>query len=128
LAARVVNLVRVDVPRNNVELDYKKIENLSDNPSELATVLGISNVINPNVEYPYVLTQVAEKLGYKYWSHADKFLRQAGEELGMNIKASDNKYHLAYKSGVKSITHKYSDEVIKLLKDVKKRNGQEKKN
>jgi len=45
----------------------------------------------------------------------------------MNIKASDNKYHLAYKSGVRSITHKYSEETVRLLRDVKKRVAQEKR-
>jgi hypothetical protein len=31
LAARVIDLVRVDVPKNKVDLDYKKIETLTDN-------------------------------------------------------------------------------------------------
>ena len=119
LAARVVELVRVDVPKNNVELDYKKIEALSDNAGDLAMVLGISNVKNPNIEYPYILTQVAEHLGFLYWSYANDLLKKANASLGYDIKASDNRYHLEFKSGTKSITHKYSEDLVALLKDIK---------
>jgi hypothetical protein len=121
LPARVVELVRVDVPKNNVELDYKKIEALSDNAGDLAMVLGISNVKNPNIEYPYILTQVAEHLGFSYWSYANDLLKKANASLGYDIKASDNQYHLAFKSGTKQITHKYSEELVALLRDIKAR-------
>ncbi|MCP9629608.1 SIR2 family protein [Rhodopseudomonas palustris] len=116
LAARVVNLVRTDVPKNKVEIDYSRIEKLSDDTKELAMVFGISNVSNPNVDYPYLLTQVAQKLGYNYWAHAQKLLVAANKKLGFDIKSSDNEYHMAFKSGLKQATHKYSEKLVDLLK------------
>jgi hypothetical protein len=122
LAARVIDLVRVDVPKNNVELDYQKIESLTDKPGELAMVLGISNVSNPNLNLPYILTQVAFKLGYSYWSYAMELLKKANETLGYDIRASDNEYHLAFKSGTKAVTHKYSEDLVDLLKQMQAEN------
>jgi hypothetical protein len=118
LAARVIELVRVDVPKNKVEVDYGRIEGLTDNAGDLALLLGISNISNPNMDYPYLLTQVANQLGYSYWSHANVLLKKANEAVGFDIKASDNKYHWAFKSGTKSITHKYSKDLAALLKEI----------
>lgn len=115
----VIDLVRVDVPKQNVEIDYKKIESLSDNSKDLAMVLGISNVTNPNVTHPYILTQVANELGFSYWSYANDLLKKANTKLGYDIKSSNNKYHMAIKSGTKQLTHKYSEELIKLLAQVR---------
>ena len=80
LASRVIELVRADVPRNAVELDYARIEGLTDNAKELAQVLGIGNVGGPNLAHPYTLTQVAEQLGYKYWNYANTLLTKASQK------------------------------------------------
>lgn len=119
LAARVIDLVRTDVPKNKVEIDYTKIEKLSDDSKELAMVLGISNLSNPNLDYPYLLSQVAQKLGFNYWAHAQKLLLLANEVVGFNIKSSDNDYHMAFKSGLRQETHKYSEKLVDLLKKLK---------
>lgn len=123
LAARVVDLVRTDVPKNKVEIDYTKIEKLSDDTKELAMVLGISNVSNPNLDYPYILTQVAQKLGYNYWAHAHKLLLAANKKLGYDIKSTDNEYHMAFKSGLKLITHKYSEKLVDLLRELQEQHS-----
>lgn len=120
LAARVVDLVRTDIPKNKVEIDYSKIEKLSDDAGELAMVFGISNVSNPNLDYPYLLTHVAQKLGYSYWAHAQKLLLAANKKLGFDIKSSDNPYHMAFKSGLNQATHKYSEKLVDLLKVLQK--------
>lgn len=119
LAARVVDLVRTDIPKNKVDIDYEKVEKLSDDAGQLALILGISNVSNPNVNYPYCLTQVAQKFGYNYWAHAHKLLVKANEKLGYDIKASDNEYHMKFKSGIKGYSHKYSEKFCELLKEIK---------
>jgi SIR2-like domain len=124
LAARVVDLVRTDVPKNKVEIDYSKIEKLSDDTKELAMVFGISNVSNPNLDYPYLLTQVAQKLGYNYWAHAQKLLIAANKKLGFDIKSGDNEYHMAFKSGLKQATHKYSEKLVGLLKVLQQEQAQ----
>lgn len=119
LAARVVDLVRTDVPKNTVDVDYKRIEQLSENPNELALVLGIGNISNPNIAYPYLLTQVAQKLGYNTWHHAHKLLQAANEKLGLNIQSTDNEHHVAFKSGRNTITRKYSDQFVELLREIR---------
>jgi hypothetical protein len=79
LASRVVDLVRHDVAKNNVELDYQKIEHLTDDKGALGMLLGISNISNPNVGFPYLLSQVAKKLGYDYWGSLSGLIAQANE-------------------------------------------------
>lgn len=128
LAARVVDLVRTDVPKNRVEIDYARLEKLSDDPTELALVLGISNVSNPNLDFPYCLDQVANKLGYPTWQRINKLVSIADEKVGFKIRSSDNEYHLAIKSGRKAISRKFSEKFVRLLRDVideyKLENGQ----
>jgi hypothetical protein len=126
LAARVIDLVRVDVPKNKVELDYNKIEGLTENAGELALVLGIGNVSSPNMEHPYILTQVGNQLGYSSWNQANVLLKKANEKVGFDIKACDNEYHVAVKSGTKpgSVVHKYSKKVVSLLKSIQSESKQ----
>lgn len=119
LAARVVQLVRADVPQNKVEVDYQHIEKLTDDPSELAMVLGISNVSNANLQYPYILSQVGRLLGYRGWHGAQKLLLVANERLGIDIKSNDNEYHLGVKTGQRSVTHKFSERFVNLLKETR---------
>jgi hypothetical protein len=119
LAARVVDLVRVDAPKHTVELDYKKIESLADDPSALGMLLGIGKASNPNMQYPYCLTQVAEKMGYSYWGRIQKYFTAANEKVGYDIKASDNDYHFAFKAGKKLMNHKYSQQFVDLLNEIK---------
>jgi hypothetical protein len=122
LAARVVDLVRKDIPKTNVEIDYSKIEKLSESPTELAMVFGISNVTNPNVEYPYCITQVAKIIGYSCWQHANKLLEAANKKVGYDIKLSDNEYHIKVKTGPgpSSFTRRYSKKMVALLQEIKK--------
>ncbi|WP_231571514.1 hypothetical protein [Gordoniibacillus kamchatkensis] len=71
-----------------------------------------------NIQYPFTLTQVGEQLGYPRWHGADKLINQIKLEKGINIKASDNKYHVTIKTN-KSEMNKYSHEAVKLLAKVK---------
>lgn len=115
LAARVVELVRVDVPRSKIEIDFAHVERLSENPEELAQVLGISNVQNANIQYPYSPTKLGRKLGYTSWHKANKLIEILNERLGFDIKASDNDYHWLAKVGDKTEFHKYSEKLVDCL-------------
>lgn len=119
LAARVINLVRADIPKNKVDIDYRKLEQLSEDSNQLALVLGITNTSNPNVTHPYCLTQVAQKLGYNHHNHAQRLIPAASKKVGFDIKSTDNEYHIAVKSGLKAINRKFSDKFVNLLKEVK---------
>lgn len=120
LAARVVELVRVDVPKNRVEVDFDQVKRLTGNSSELASVLGIGNVESANIQYPYSLTELGKKLGYNGWHKANDLIKKANVELGYDIKSTDNEYHMAFKVGQKGTPfHKYSEPAFDLLERVR---------
>ena len=94
------------------------------------TLFGLTTVDDPsayNAKYPYTLTTVGEKLGFfdqknqGSWWKADELIKQVKEEKGIDIKASDNRYHVKIKIGKKrkSVVNKYSDEAVSLLRKVK---------
>jgi hypothetical protein len=58
-------------------------------------------------------------MGYNYWYKAQVLIDQVKHDKKFDIKASDNKYHIATKYG-KSILHKYSEDAVTLLKKVRK--------
>ena len=120
LAARVVELVRVDVPKNRIEIDYEQVKRLSDHPDQLAQVLGIGNVHSPNVDYPYSLTEIGRKLGYSHWYRANELIKVANKKLSYDLKGSDNEYHLGFRGGTKAEFHKYSEAAFELLRDLKR--------
>lgn len=119
LAARVVELVRVDVPRSKIEIDFAHVERLSENPEELAQVLGISNVQNANIQYPYSPTKLGRKLGYTSWHKANNLIEILNDRLGFDIKSSDNDYHWLAKVGDKTEFHKYSERLVDCLVEIR---------
>ncbi|MBB5374361.1 hypothetical protein HNP71_002633 [Acidocella aromatica] len=119
LAARVVELVRVDAPKKEMQIDYRAVENLSDDPEALASVLGITKVANPNITHPYLLSQLAGKVGYKSWNKLTPLMSKANDVVGFDIKSSDNDYHIAIPNGKSTITRKYSEKMLGLLKELK---------
>ena len=122
LLARTYKLVRADIPRGVVDVNYETLEEGLKDPTKL-TVLGINPMDDPknvNAQFPLSLTLVAEKLGFKYWYHANELLKKISEDKGVDLKKSDNQYHLAIpwgKSG--NIQHKYSRKILTLLKAVR---------
>jgi hypothetical protein len=84
LLARTYELVRTDIPRKEIEVNYKTLENITNKEDGLATLYGISLLDNPkylNFVYPYILTDIAVKLGYftrKHhkgdWQKVDKLI------------------------------------------------------
>jgi hypothetical protein len=65
--------------------------------------------------YPYILSQICQALGYKGLYNADKLIKEIQIIKGINIRESDNQYHLAIKSGAKTKIHKYSHAALELL-------------
>lgn len=120
LAARTMRLIRHDIPSGNVKVDYDVLERVAADTSELPKLLGITSVENPNQNFPFTLTQVAQRLGFNNWQEANKLLNKMKEEKGIDIRSSDNRYHCKIKTGNKnsSITRKWSHEAIDLLRRV----------
>lgn len=124
LLARTYTLVRHDIPKRTIEVNYQTLEHAVSEQGELAKLYGITTLDNPsavNAMYPYSLTQVGKELGYKGWHSANKLIEAMEEESGCNIKDSDNKYHVAIKAGQVVQMHKYSRAAVDLLIQV--RNG-----
>ncbi|MCW2370422.1 SIR2 family protein [Sphingobium sp. B11D3D] len=124
LAARAMKLTRSDIPNGNIEVDYHTLEGIVDSEDKLPTLLGITHADDVNKSHPYTLSIVGEKLGYSSWNGANKLIEKVKSEKGLDIKASDNRYHCAVKVGKKdsSISRKYSDALVALLGKV--RDGQ----
>lgn len=122
ILARSYHLVRSDIPRQKIEVDFDFIEGKVESDESFAQLFGIST-LNSATElstlYPYTLTDVARKLGGTYWYAAHKLILQIQSEKGIDIKASDNRYHMKIRLG-KSSANKYSDDCVKLLRTVAK--------
>ncbi|MFB0832758.1 SIR2 family protein [Brevibacillus laterosporus] len=121
LLARTYKLVRSDIPRRSVDVNFEMIERVVNEDEALPNLYGVALLDNPsqiNVQFPFTLTQVAEQLGYTTWHNADKLISRIRLEKGINIKASDNNYHVTIKIG-KTEMNKYSQEAVKLLSEVR---------
>lgn len=121
LMSRAVELVRHDIPRRTIKVDYTTLEHALETSDNLSSVLGIQterNATSFNADYPYTLSELAKKLKGKHWSAAQKLLQRIKDEKGVDIKVSDNRYHIANKHG-KSVFHKYSESAVDLLEKVK---------
>ena len=121
--ARSVELVRSDIPKKHVEIDFKQLEHSVESGDTFAKLFGVTSLADPskvNLDYKYVLTGVAQQLGYETWHKAADLIGILKNQTGFDMKASDNRYHLAMKMGHRSeyITHKYTDAAVDLLRKV----------
>lgn len=122
LLARTYDLVRHDIPRMGVQVDFGTLEQAVASDGNLPKLLGITGLGDAdrfNAAYPYTLTAVAKKLGYKTWHNADQLIDKIIREKKVSIKCSDNQYHIKVKAGDKSAFNKYSETFVDLLRKVK---------
>jgi hypothetical protein len=123
LMARSVELIRSDIPKKHVEINFEQLEHAVESGEAFAKLFGVTSIANPsqvNLDYKYALTGVADKLGYKTWHKADDLITILRDQTGFDIKATDNKYHIAIKLGHKSpgLSHRYTDAAVDLLRRV----------
>ncbi len=124
LLARNYELVRHDIPRKTVQIDFSTLEHAVNTDGHIAHLLGISTLDNPstfNAVYPYTISGVADKLGFPHWSHVHKLIQRIEGEHSVDIKSFDNKYHISVRTGsaAKSVTQKYSQKCVDLLASVR---------
>ena len=125
LLARAVDLVRSDIPKKHVEINFEMLEHAVESGANFAKLFGVTSVGDPskiNLTHKYVISDVAARLEVKGWHIVNKLMAQVAQEKGVNIKAFDNRYHVHLKFGQAetSKTHKYSEALIDLLKHVMK--------
>lgn len=121
LLARTYDLVRHDIPRMGLQVDFATLEQAVASDGSLPKLLGITGLGDPdmfNATYPYSLTAVAKKLGYNTWHYADQLHDRILRDKKLNIKASDNQYHIKVKAGDKCEFNKYSEAFVELLRNV----------
>lgn len=121
LLARTYKLVRTDIPRRSVEVNFEMIRQAVQDDESLPNLYGVSVLNNPsevNIQFPFTLTDIGKALGFNGWHGADSLILQIQQEKGINIKHTDNNYHVAIPTGSSKI-HKYSKQTIELLQLVK---------
>jgi hypothetical protein len=122
LLSRSYQLVRHDIPRMTFQADFQFLEHAVADQEQFAKLFGIATISDPSAvaaNYPYTLSAVGKKMGYNYWYPVQVLIDKVKQQKSFDLKASDNKYHIATKYG-KSILHKYSEDAIALLKRVRK--------
>lgn len=122
LLARTYALVRHDIPKRTVEVNYQTLEHAVSGDGELAKLYGITTLDDPsavNAMFPFSLSQVGKELGYSSWHQANQLITRVEREKGITIKESDNKYHVGIMAGQVMQMHKYSQAAIDLLEKVR---------
>lgn len=123
LMARSVELIRSDIPKKNVEINFEQLEHAVETGESFAKLFGVTSLSDPskvNLDYKYAATGVGQKLGHTTWHVVRKLIDLIRDEKGFDITATDNKYHIALKLGHKSqqLTHRYTDAAVDLFKKV----------
>jgi hypothetical protein len=121
LFVRSYELVRHDMPRTKVQADFSTLEGAVESNESFAKMFGLTTVNDGTAHaanYPYTLTEVANKLGHARWQKIDPLLKRIKAEKGVDIKETDNRYHSLIMYG-KSKVHKYSKFSVELFKLMK---------
>ena len=120
LIARSYDLVRHDIPTMTVEADFKMLNQAVEDSDSFAKLFGIANISDysaASAQHPFSATQLTTQLGGTGSYLAVSLLRRLKEETGIDIKASDNRYHRAEQVN-RSTFHKYSAEILPILSAV----------
>lgn len=126
LLARTYELVRSDIPKNPIQVDYTVLANVSESDGALAKLYGIADASDGlafNVNFPHTPSTLGLSLGFKGWHDANKLLQILKNNTGVDIKSFDNKYHCAVMNGNEVQAHRYSNLLRQLLEKIK--NGEE---
>ena len=111
-----------DLPRRELPFNFELLSEISNDDAKLPTLFGLGSLDDGqhiNASFCYTISGVAEALGYDHWYPVNTLIKKIIEEKGINIKDSNNRYHLKIKSGQKSNIDKYSKACIDLLEKVK---------
>jgi hypothetical protein len=123
LMARAVDLVRSDIPKKSLEIDFQTLEHAVESGDTFAKLFGVASLGDPskvNLQYIYTITGVAEQLGYSHWTKAHELIGLLKINSDFDMKATDNTYHIKMKVGKAkgSVIHKYSEAAVDLLRKI----------
>jgi hypothetical protein len=117
LLARTYELVRSDIPKNPIQVDYSVLADVSESDGALAKLYGIADTSDGlafNSNFPHTPSTLGISLGYKGWHDANKLIEILKKATGIDIKSFDNKYHCAVMNGTHVQAHRYSN-LLKIL-------------
>jgi len=120
ILARSYELVRTDMPRTQLDVDFEFLEGKLKNSENFAKLFGITTVSDASAlsaKFRYSITELGQKLGGKYWHIAKNQMEIIKKDTGVDIRATDTKFHSLQKFN-KSTFHSYSDDTLDLLKKV----------
>jgi len=115
------DIVATKAPREEVKINYQNLRVAANSEEAMGTILGVSMMDDPpdiNVLYRYRATDVANKLGYDTWHHAVYRIEDIEEETGIDIRETDNQYHIDIAFNRDEPQHRYSDAAVELLSKV----------
>jgi hypothetical protein len=121
LVARSYELVRHDIPKMPAQADFEVLSKSVDSSEEFAKLFGIASIKDYSAAsalHPLTATKLGLALGGKGWHKANQLIDKVKQEKGIDLKTSDNRYHRAEKLN-KTILHKYSKDMLELLKRVR---------
>lgn len=124
--ANTYDIIKTKAPREEIEINYESLERAANSGESFGTLFGVSTLDNPmdfNILYRYRLSDVANELGWDTWHNANQLINEIEEERGINIKESDNQYHMDIAFNRQEPNHRYSDAAVELLRKV--RDGEE---
>ncbi len=120
LIARSYNLVRHDIPTMTIEADFKMLNQAVEDSNTFAKLFGIANISDysaASAHHCLSATQMTRQLGGNGSYLAVSLLRKIKDETGIDIKASDNRYHRTEKVNTTTF-HKYSADMLAILNKV----------
>lgn len=123
LMARSFDLIRSDIPKKHVEIDFKMLKDAVESGEKFAKLFGVTSVGDPskiNLTHKYVISEVVKIIGLKNIYQANQLIKKIETDKGVNIKNFDNRYHVNVRFGmaVTSKSHVYSDAFVEFLKKV----------
>lgn len=125
ILARSYELVRTDIPRTQLDVDFDFLERKLDNPDEFAKLFGITTVNDASAisaKFPYSITELGIKLGGNGWHIADKLMKIIKRDTGVDIKTTDSRFHHRIKVNNTKFDM-YSDDAFDILKKVQAANS-----
>ncbi|MEP1208644.1 MAG: SIR2 family protein [Rhizobiaceae bacterium] len=120
ILARSYELVRSDIPRTELDVDFEFLERKLDDRGEFAKLFGITTVVDASAitaNFPFSITELGKKLGGNGWHAADRLFKVIQKDTGINIKSKDSKFLHKMKVN-NSKFNKYSEDAFDLLKKV----------
>jgi hypothetical protein len=101
-------------------VNYEKAREVSQNPKELGTVLGVSvepSRVSFKFDHHLRPTDLKNELDVNITEFKEKILKPIYRKSGLNITSFNNRYHVAF-FGNDPVVRRYSDDSVEFFRDV----------